>query len=359
MYTQEEENIIVLSTFDELTQATKIAIFNKLTSGVPDFTKVEKNLIKNITEVVYNKVRELYNDSFYRSEVIKSLNQKGIKCVTFLSKDYPESFKKLPSPPVLLYCKGDTTLLKSQCFAMVGSRKTMEKTILDSKQVAGELSKCFTMVTGIAEGGDTAVIEGVCEKGGKIICIIASGVDKVYPASAAKLFRSVEKCGLLVSEYPPQTMPQPFFFPVRNRLIAGLAEGVLVVSAGEKSGALITANYAKEYKKKVFAFPYNIGVPSGVGCNALLKSGGILVENAQDVFKEFGIEPKNEQPQINLEGIELLIYQTLLKEGELHLSAIAEKVGKKVHEVMPIMCGMQIKKLVTVMGGNKWIAIKK
>lgn len=359
MYTQEEINVIALSSFPFLTQAMKNSLLNKLTSSAPDFEKEEKNLIKSLTEGVYNRVRTLFYDEEYRKGVVDSLDKKGIKCVTFLSKDYPDNFKNIPSPPILLYCKGDTSLFKSECFGIVGSRKTTAKVLLDCKQAASDLSKYFTIVTGIADGGDTAVIESVCQAKGKIISIIASGVDKIYPAGASKLFKMVEENGLLVSEYPPETLPKPYFFPIRNRLIAGLSKGVLVVSAGEKSGALITANYAKEYKKDVFAFPYAPGTPSGVGCNFLIKSGGMLTENASDVLVVYGIKVKKFDARECLDKDELALYEEILKRGEAFLPDVAKALGKNVTDVLPATTSLQIKKMIAMTGGNKYVALQK
>ena len=155
--------------------------------------------------------------------------------------------------------------------------------LADCKKMAGEISSRFTVVSGFADGADSAALEGALAAGGKVISVFANGLDYIYPAINRPLADKVEKCGLIITEYPPEVGPKPYHFPVRNRIIAGLSKGTLVVSADKTSGALITADYAADYGRDVFAFPYSIGAFSGAGCNALIKKGAFLAENILDI----------------------------------------------------------------------------
>ena len=131
----------------------------------------------------------------------------------------------------------------------------MPKILADCRKIAGEASEKFTVVSGIADGADTAALEGALDAGGKVISVMANGLDYIYPLTNKDLAKRVEENGLLVSEYLPDVQPKPYYFPVRNRIIAGLSRGTLVVSAGVKSGALITADHAVDYGRDVFALP--------------------------------------------------------------------------------------------------------
>ncbi len=340
MYTEEEINLIMLS----LSGGSGRGV------SVPDLQKASDNLIKTHRHGVYNKVK--------RADALKMLEEKGIECVTRLSPAYPETLANIDSPPAVLYCKGDTGLLKSDCFSVVGSRRTLPKALAECAKIAGELSKVFTVVSGLADGADASALEGALEAGGKVISVLAGGFDYIYPQCNKQLFESVAKRGLAVSEYPPDTQPRPYYFPVRNRIIAGLSKGVLVVSAGEKSGALITADYAAEYGRDVYAFPYSAGIASGKGCNALIKKGAYLTENILDIFEGLGLDFNTPaEKTLNLNENERAVLEIIRSEGEAFLPAVAQKLGKPHYEIIPAVTALQIKKLIINLGGNRYSAV--
>ena len=139
-YTQEEINLIVLSDIAELTYKARRALLSDLSSASPDFEKCKNFLIKTLSDGVYNKVKASFYDAEYRREVLRLIEENGVKCVTYFSDFYPESLKNTDSPPIVLYCKGDVSLLKSDCFAVVGSRRTLPKALAECKKISGELS---------------------------------------------------------------------------------------------------------------------------------------------------------------------------------------------------------------------------
>lgn len=356
MYTETEENLIILCSIPQLTYKLRRVLLSDLLSDGPDFVKYADFLIKSLSEGVYNKVRGLYFSAEYRRNVINCLDKKGIKCVTYFSEDYPLSLKNTSAAPIVLFCKGNISLLKSRCFAVVGSRRTLPNIVKECKNIASSLTDEFTVVTGMADGADSAAIKGALPSG-KVISVLANGFDYVYPAFNEELTKDVEKSGLLVTEYPPDVAPRSFNFPVRNRIIAGLAEAVLVVSAGKKSGALITAGYALDYNRTLFAFPYTLGVASGEGCNSLLKKGGILAENILDIFSVFGLDCKP-TGQIKLSDEEYKLLELIRAEGEAFLPAVAEKLGKAPYQLIPAISSLEIKGLIVRMGGNRYSALK-
>jgi DNA processing protein len=218
------------------------------------------------------------------------------------------------------------------------------------------LSQYFNIVTGIAEGADSAVIEGSL-KNGNIICVLPNGLSHLYASANSSLLERVEKSGLIITEYTAKVPALRFNFSMRNRIIAGLSKGTLVVSAAQKSGALITANYALEYGRDVFAFPYSVGVTSGEGCNALIKKGASLAEGALDILNAYGIQQKEEE-KIPLSDDEQKLLSLLHEEGECHLEKIARALEKKSYQVLPVCSSLEIKGLIVKSGGNKYSAVK-
>ena len=355
-YSRREEDAIVLDSFEELTYKNKYLLLGGLNGSNPNFNKNTPLLIKSLSEGVYNKVKDKFSDVDYRRQILGSLECKKVTCVTFFSENYPEDLRQIPNPPVVLYCKGNLSLLKDRKFAIVGSRRTQPNILRECSKISGELSKKFTIVTGMADGADSAAVEGAIE-GGKLISVLAYGFDYSYPAVSERLIKKVEIKGLLLSEYPPQIPPKSYQFPVRNRIIAGLADAVLVVSAGKKSGALITADYAVEYGKQVMAFPYGVGITYGAGCNYLIKQGANLVENTLDICEAFGIEYEQPGRQIELSKDEQTALSAIREAGEAFAPEIAKKLNKLPHQLIPVLSSLEIKGLIIRLGGNRYAAV--
>lgn len=356
MYTQEEINLITLCGIDELTYNMRYKLLSELRSARPDFAKEENFLIKTLSAGVYNKVKGKFFDGDFRSEFLRSLESNGITCATYFSREYPESLKNTPAPPIVLFCKGDISLLNSRMFAVVGSRRTLPKAAADCKKISGQLTKHFTVVSGLAEGADSAALSGAIDAGGKVISVLAYGFNYVYPAVNSALAKKIESCGLLVSEYSPRTAPKNYNFPVRNRIIAGLCEGALIVSAGKKSGALITAGYCMDYGRDVFAFPYNAGTESGAGCNSLIKKGAYLAENILDILNVYGLDFKTSEIK-PLTADEEAVLAAVRSEGEAFMPFIADKLGKQPYELIPLITSLEIKGLIVRLGGNRYSAL--
>lgn len=226
-YSKDEENLIVLSGIEELPAGVKANLA----------LKEYESLIKTLPQGVYNIVRDRLNDKSYRTRLFENLEKKGVVCVTYLSSAYPENLKHIGEPPAVLYCKGNVELLKTNCFSVVGSRNTAPAALALCKKLCGEICEAFTVVTGMAEGADSAAVEGALPSG-KIISVLANGFDYFYPAVNRGLIERVAKEGLLITEYLPHIRPLKYNFPYRNRIIAGLSRGTLVVSAGKKAARL-------------------------------------------------------------------------------------------------------------------------
>lgn len=352
-YTLEEINLITLSSFEELTYKNRVNLLRDLSMSEPRFAENEKNLIKSLGEGVYNKVKGNFYSQTYRDKLLQKLEARRIKCVTYFSPLYPEQLKQIPCPPLTLFCRGDVSLLKDRLFAAVGSRRTPPDVLKECEKISFEISKNFTLVTGVADGADSSVLKGAL-KNGAAISVLAYGFNHVYPSINKNLLNLVEERGLVITEYTPQIKPLPYNFPARNRIIAGLAEGVLAVSAGEKSGAIITARCAFDYGRQVFALPYSLGVPHGVGCNLLIREGATLVRGAEDILTEFGLSTERGQktePDLTREELTVL---NIIKNGETLTAAIAEKAGVPVFRLIPVLTVLEMKGLISRLGGNRY-----
>lgn len=354
-YTREEENLIILDSFEKLTYKVKYNLLFGLKNSEPDLVKNKDSLIKILGDGVYNKVVRDYQSPQYREKILKDLQNKGVECVTVYSQNYPKLLREIPCPPIVLYCKGNTGLLNSRCFSVVGSRRTPANVFAECKKFARELTKHFTVVTGMADGGDSAAVMGALDSG-KIISVLAYGFDYAYPAINQNLIKSVAEEGLLVSEYVPSTKPKNFLFPERNRIIAGLSEGTLVVSAGKKSGALITADYAEEFSRHLFAFPYGLGAAAGEGCNNLIKMGAFLTDSPEDIYGVFGIDGNSEAGE-ELSQEERNLLEKIRLSGEAFVPKLAEELGVMPFKLIPLLTSLEMKGKIVRLGGNRYATV--
>jgi DNA processing protein len=214
----------------------------------------------------------------------------GHAVVTLADPAYPQRLLEIPDPPAVLYVHGRTDLLARPGLAIVGSRNATPQGIANATSFARAFSEAgLTIASGLALGIDAAAHRGALEGEGSTIAVLGAGVDVVYPPRNAELHRAIAERGAVVSEFPLGTPAIGGNFPRRNRLISGLARGVLVVEAALASGSLVTARLAAEQGREVFAVPGSIHSPLSKGCHALIKDGAKLVESAQDVLAELGV----------------------------------------------------------------------
>ncbi len=279
-----------------------------------------------------------------------------IEIVRKEDKSYPESLKKIKNPPSVLYFKGKI-LPKENCFAIVGTRRCSSYGKQIVLEIAGDLAEAgLTIVSGLAEGIDTFSHLAAVERQKRTIAVLGTGLDEksIYPQSNLKLSEKIlETGGCLISEYPKGTHGTKFTFPDRNRIISGLSLGVLVVEAKQKSGALITANWARKQNKKVFAIPGSIHSLNSKGCHNLIRKGAILVENADDILKELKLFKKSRKTN-NLKGQnknENLVLEAL-KEGPLYIDKIIEKTKLPASSVASTIAVLEIKNKIRNLGKN-------
>ena len=215
----------------------------------------------------------------------------GIAAVPWSDRRYPALLAAIPDPPPVLWFRGDWTALDGPAVAVVGSRAGTAYACEVSRSLGADLaSRGVTVVSGLARGVDSAAHRGVLAADGRTLAVLGSGVDVVYPPEHADLAGEIVRRGLLVSELPPGTTPRPAFFPMRNRLISGLSRAVVVVEASDRSGSLITARMALEQGRDVMAVPGNVLSGRNRGAHALLRDGARIVETADDIVEELGLE---------------------------------------------------------------------
>ncbi|PNS08518.1 DNA-processing protein DprA [Solilutibacter silvestris] len=213
------------------------------------------------------------------------LQRPGNQVIAWHDPDYPAALRTVSSAPLLLFASGDATLLQDPAVAIVGTRSASVGGRALANQFAQRLASAgLAVVSGLAAGIDGAAHEGALEAAGSTIAVLGSGPDLCYPAQHRDLHARIAAKGLLVSEYPPGTQPLRDHFPARNRIIAGLALGTLVVEAAARSGALITAQFAVEAGREVWAIPGSVHNPQARGCHRLIRDGAQLVERAEDVL---------------------------------------------------------------------------
>lgn len=360
-YTADEKTYLWLDSFP-LEPNEKRALLSA--AGEPkrllkEFSLFRELLIKRKKESVYNSMRASLSDGgAYFQTLVTRLERNGITPVFPFSEDYPKPFALLEAhAPLVLYAKGDLRLLQGRLFTAVGSRRTPANALRLASETAGVLSESFTLVTGVADGGDAAIASGVLAAGGKVVCVLAGGFGS-YPKHDLAILKKAAERGLILALHAYDAPVQKYSYEYRNAALAALGEGTLVVGAGEKSGALITARYAKKYKKPVFAFPYSPGIEAGAGCNALIKSGARLAEGAADILSAFRLTAKKKKIEPIFTDDEKKLVEALRKKGEAHISELSSETAIPAFKATAILSALEMKGVVAKLGGNRYAVVK-
>ncbi|MEK7559439.1 MAG: DNA-processing protein DprA [Patescibacteria group bacterium] len=316
----------------------------------------ESELLPILKPVLTSKFLK-FRDDFDLERYKKQLEKQKISFITLLDKEYPSLLKSITNPPSVLYAKGDITLLNSPSIAIVGTRRITnygrEITELFAKELA---SSGLTIVSGMAFGVDGAAHKGAIDAGGKTIAVLGNGVDVPYPKENEKLYEEIlDSDGLIISEYPPGTPPGIGTFPARNRIIAGISEGVLVTEGAEDSGSLITANFGLEFERRVFAIPGPITSSLSKAPLELIEKGARLVTSAESILKELKFEIQNTKSETNSKSkntkfktenkIERKILEVLENEG-LYFDEIVKKTGISSQILGSTLSMMEVKGII-------------
>ncbi|MFZ5449397.1 MAG: DNA-processing protein DprA [Thermodesulfobacteriota bacterium] len=242
--------------------------------------------LRGITAVIAKAILS-FRDWDKLEEQLGRLKSSGVEMVTQDDPRFPIRLKEIPYPPVYLFVKGTLAPEDSLAVAMVGTRGASYYGLKACRRLAGGLAaRGVTVVSGLARGIDTAAHQGALEMSGRTLAVLGCGLDVVYPPENRKLYQEIPGHGALVSEFPLGTPPEARNFPIRNRIISGLAQGVVVIEAGVSSGTAITVRYALDQGREVFAVPGPIDSPTSLGPHRLIQEGAKLVQDVEDIIQE-------------------------------------------------------------------------
>ena len=296
-------------------------------------------------------------------EEMDSLKKYKIKVFTCNSADYPQRLKEIYDYPPVLYVRGNLLPQDECCLAVVGTRRATVYGRQVAEEIVTDLARNgITIVSGLARGIDSVAHRAALEAGARTVAVFACGLDIVYPAENAKLAREIMEHGALVSEYPLGIKPKADNFPRRNRIMSGLSLGVLVVEAGESSGALITAKQALDQNREVFAVPGSILSPTSRGTNNLIQEGAKLVRNYIDILEELNLTIIAQQLEMKellpVDETESLLLRQLGREPT-HIDDICRHSGLGASLVSSVLTMMELKGIVKQVGGMNYILARE
>lgn len=357
--TIDERNILWLDLFEFLTYHKKVKILSVFEKG----TDIKKSFLSNIylkdilTQLEITKMSLLLDDSYLDKEIEKYKNQ-NINLITIYHSLYPQKLKEIATPPLCLYCKGNVQLLNSLCIGIVGSRKPSEYGLLVTKQYTKSLCENdITVVSGLAIGVDTIAHKTVLEEHGNTIAVLAGGFNHIYPSCNINLSKNIMENNLIITENAPNTVPVAYLFPIRNRIIAGLCDAVVITEANEKSGSIHTADYAFDFNREVFAVPGRINSPLSMGTNKLIKANRAWITlHPDDVLQELNIAKKENQQneQIQLDINQQIIIDYIGSEKK-SFQQIAEQTNLSASELNALLLEMEIDGLILKLANNSYI----
>jgi DNA processing protein len=323
------------------------------------------NLPGSVAQAVFKK------EAFKRAEKELAAVRRiaGCRLLNWTEPEYPQSLLQIYDPPVMLYVRGDPQILNLPSISIVGTRKPT----LYGTQVAERLgrdlaARGLVIVSGMARGIDAIGHQGAMSANGRAIGVLGTGIDICYPKENKKLYEKVLERGAIIGEFPLGTHPAPENFPVRNRIVAGIPLGVIVVEGAQYSGSLITARLAMEFGREVFGVPGNVTQPASFAPNQLIKQGAKLVAGAEDVIEELPTpvraalvqaeQPEAEQRNLllaaSLNTSEKKLYELLSAEEPRHIDDIVERSGLNSSEVLATLFDLEMKGIIRQLPGKQF-----
>jgi len=322
------------------------------------------NLPAPVAQAIFRK------QNFWRAEKeVAALKALGGRLVNWTEPEYPQSLLQIYDPPVMLYVRGDLQILNQPMLSIVGTRRPTAYGTQMTERLARDLAKRgLAIVSGLARGVDALAHQGTTAVGGRAIGVIGTGIDICYPKENKKLYERVLENGTIVSELPIGSHPAPENFPVRNRIIAGMPLGVVIVEGKQYSGSLITARLAMEFGREVFGVPGNVTQEMSFAPNQLIKQGAKLVTSAEDVVEELptpvraalvqaeavGSEQRNLLAEHSLTNSQKRIYELLSVEEPKPIDDIVEASGLNSSEVLATLFDLEMKGMVRQLPGKQF-----
>jgi DNA processing protein len=296
-------------------------------------------------------------------DALRQVERLGVQVLTWDDEDYPRNLRAIAQPPPVLYLKGALTPADEWAVAVVGTRHGTPYGREAARELASGLAaNGVTVVSGLARGVDFIAHKAALDAGGRTLAVLGSGVDNIYPPEHAPLAEAIARSGAVLSDYALGTPPDSVNFPPRNRIISGLSKGVLVIEAGEGSGALITSDFAAEQGRDVFAVPGSIFQRAAQGTNKLLQQGAKLVNSVADVLEELNLASVNEhraaRTVLPTDATERRLLDCLTADP-VHIDEIGAQAGLPISQVSGALALMELKGLVRQVGGMHYVAAKE
>jgi len=294
---------------------------------------------------------------------LEKVRRAGVQLVTWQDQSYPQHLLSIYAPPPLLYVRGTLTPDDAWAVAVVGTRRASVYGKEAARLLAGGLARNnITIVSGLARGIDAEAHRSALEAGGRTIAALGCGIDIVYPPEHRALSHEIVEHGALVSEYPLGTQPEGSNFPPRNRIISGLSMGVVVIQAGARSGALITADFAAEQGRDVFAVPGSIFDRSCIGCNRLIREGAIPALSVDDIVEELNLTMVEQQAEVRAVVPSTTMEARLLEQlssEPVHVDQVCRNADLPIAQVSSTLALMELKGMVRQVGGMNYIVARE
>lgn len=295
-------------------------------------------------------------------EFSKVIENQAIFSLTQNNSGYPEMLKHINDPPAVLFCRGNLSAIRNTCISMVGSRNASFKGMAATEKIACELSNHgITIVSGMADGIDSAAHKGCIRGGSPTVAVMGCGPDRIYPVSNSDLYtRILDNDGLILSEYAPLEKPLGWHFPIRNRIISGLSEAVLMMECRIRSGSMTTVRHALDQGREVYAYPGETNTPWSEGSHQLLREGAGYFTCAADILDDLGCLDKHEcsvqnnvcrQDSDDLNPVQQRIVNAL-KDGMLTFDEITARTGIDTHELFTALTVLMIKRIIKAYPGK-------
>lgn len=294
-------------------------------------------------------------------QVWERMHAQGVTVLTWEDEGYPRRLMEIGQSPPVLYVRGELLPEDEWAVAIVGTRRITHYGRQVTEEVAAAMAhNGITVVSGLARGVDSVAHQSALNAGGRTLAVLGSGVDQIYPPEHQRLAERIVECGALISSYAPGTPPEGINFPPRNRIISGLSMGVVVVEAGERSGALITSGFAAEQGREVFAVPGNITAPQSRGANRLIQQGAHPLLRPQDVLETLNLtqisEHRAARSMLPADATEAQLLGVMSQEP-MHVDEIRNKTEMPIQKVSSTLAMMELKGMVRQVGGMQYVAV--